>query len=144
MSNINQSLTNENSETFNFGVKDGVRGFYTDPARADDSFIPFKSTENAEYTFDLWGYTVSATNYSTSKVELPCKDYLKLSRTKLAEYRNVTTTLIGYKDDGTSVTLSDDKTDLIDIDISDYVRLEASVTAAYQHGEFKFKLTLSI
>lgn len=39
---VNQSLTNENSETFNFGVKDGVRGFYTDPARADDSFVPFK------------------------------------------------------------------------------------------------------
>lgn len=38
----NQSLTNENSETFNFGVKDGVRGFFTNPLRADDSFIPFK------------------------------------------------------------------------------------------------------
>lgn len=39
----NRSLTNENSETFNFGIKDGVRGFYTDPARADDSFIPFSN-----------------------------------------------------------------------------------------------------
>lgn len=40
---ITESLTNENSETFNFGVKDGVRGFFTNPSRADDSFIPFKS-----------------------------------------------------------------------------------------------------
>lgn len=40
---IKQSLTNENSETFNFGVKDGVRGFFTNPLRADDSFIPFSN-----------------------------------------------------------------------------------------------------
>lgn len=39
----NSSLTNEDAETFNFGVKDGVRGFYTNPSRADDSFIPFKN-----------------------------------------------------------------------------------------------------
>lgn len=38
-----QSLTNENSETFNFGIKDGVRGFFTNPSRADDSFIPFSN-----------------------------------------------------------------------------------------------------
>lgn len=41
---INDSLVNENNESFNFGVKDGVRGFYTDPSRADDSFVPFKTS----------------------------------------------------------------------------------------------------
>lgn len=41
---INSSLTDANtSESFNYGIKDGVRGFYTSPSRADDSFIPFKS-----------------------------------------------------------------------------------------------------
>lgn len=35
-------MKNENNESFNFGVKDGVRGFYTNPSRADDSFVPFK------------------------------------------------------------------------------------------------------
>ena len=40
---ISNSLTNENSESFNFGVKNGVRGFFTNPSRADDSFIPFSS-----------------------------------------------------------------------------------------------------
>ena len=40
---LNSKLVNENNETFNFGVKDGVRGFFTDPSRADDSFVPFKS-----------------------------------------------------------------------------------------------------
>ena len=39
----NQSLTNENNESFNFGVKDGVRGFFTNPSRADDSFVPFSN-----------------------------------------------------------------------------------------------------
>ena len=42
---INSSLTNENSETFNFGVLNGVRGFFTNPSRADDSFIPFSGIE---------------------------------------------------------------------------------------------------
>ena len=42
-SKVNNSLTNEDSETFNFGIKDGVRGFFTNPSRADDSFIPFSS-----------------------------------------------------------------------------------------------------
>lgn len=43
LAEVNSSLTNEDAETFNFGVKDGVRGFYTNPSRADDSFIPFKN-----------------------------------------------------------------------------------------------------
>ena len=42
---LNSSLTNENSETFNFGVLNGVRGFFTNPSRADDSFIPFSGIE---------------------------------------------------------------------------------------------------
>ena len=28
-------------ESFNFGSLNGVRGFYTNPSRADDSFVPF-------------------------------------------------------------------------------------------------------
>ena len=40
---LNDSLVNEDNETFNFGIKDGVRGFYTNPSRADDSFVPFIS-----------------------------------------------------------------------------------------------------
>lgn len=40
---VAERLTNENEETFNFGVKDGVRGFYTNPSRGDDTFIPFSS-----------------------------------------------------------------------------------------------------
>ncbi len=39
---LNESLQNENNESFNFGYKDGVRGFFTNPSRADDSFVPFK------------------------------------------------------------------------------------------------------
>lgn len=40
---VDDSLVNENSESFNFGYLNGVRGFYTNPSRADDCFIPFKS-----------------------------------------------------------------------------------------------------
>ena len=44
---LNESLTNENAETFNFGFLNGVRGFFTNPSRADDSFIPFNSNKIA-------------------------------------------------------------------------------------------------
>ena len=40
---MSANLTNENNETFVYGCKNGVRGFYTNPSRADDSFIPFNS-----------------------------------------------------------------------------------------------------
>lgn len=46
---FDNSLTNENNETFNFGVLNGVRGFFTDSSRADDSFIPFSSYKNMMY-----------------------------------------------------------------------------------------------
>ena len=57
-----QSLTNENSETFNFGVKDGVRGYYTNPSRADDSFIPFNSLPNP-LSLQVDGYIYQKINY---------------------------------------------------------------------------------
>ena len=41
LSLINSDLTNEDNEKFVFGVKDGVRGFFTNPSRADDCFVPF-------------------------------------------------------------------------------------------------------
>lgn len=39
---VSDSLQNENNESFNFGYLNGVRGFFTNPSRADDCFIPFK------------------------------------------------------------------------------------------------------
>ena len=41
---LNSSLQDSNtSESFNFGSLNGVRGFFTSPSKADDSFVPFKS-----------------------------------------------------------------------------------------------------
>ena len=41
---VYSSLRDSSSgESFNFGSLNGVRGFFTDPSKADDSFIPFKS-----------------------------------------------------------------------------------------------------
>ena len=39
----NSSLQDSSpGESFNFGSLNGVRGFFTDPSKADDSFVPFK------------------------------------------------------------------------------------------------------
>ena len=43
VSELSSSLINENAETFNFGILDGKRGFFTDPLRGADSFVPFKA-----------------------------------------------------------------------------------------------------
>ena len=74
---INESLTNESSETFNFGVKDGVRGFYTNPSRADDCFIPFKSGSGWFYTG-----TVSIAGDISKTITISCSDY--------SDYKNLT------------------------------------------------------
>lgn len=42
---VNSSLQDSNtSESFNFGSLNGVRGFFTDPSKADDSFVPFSKS----------------------------------------------------------------------------------------------------
>ena len=41
---VYSSLQDSSSgESFNFGSLNGVRGFFTNPSKADDSFVPFKS-----------------------------------------------------------------------------------------------------
>ena len=73
MNNLEQRIKNEfdtvnsslisGDESFNYGIKDGVRGFYTSPLRADDSFIPFKSGfVNIEL---YYRYKSTSTNYPT-------------------------------------------------------------------------------
>lgn len=43
---LNSSLNDSNtSESFNFGSLNGVRGFFTNPSRADDSFVPFSQSK---------------------------------------------------------------------------------------------------
>ena len=71
--NVNSSLIDSNtSETFNFGSLNGVRGFFTNPSRADDSFIPFKSGANYVF-FDESKY--GQTNSYTFN-QIPDKAYL--------------------------------------------------------------------
>lgn len=65
---VNSSLKDSNTnESFNFGSLNGVRGFYTDPSRADDSFIPF-STRKTE-TFS--GFTTAQKEYSITLSQVP-------------------------------------------------------------------------
>lgn len=67
---INSSLTNENSETFNFGVKDGVRGFFTNPSRADDSFIPFSTMSLLDFQSRFSGDASFTYSVPTNKSKL--------------------------------------------------------------------------
>ena len=50
LAEVNSSLQDSNtSESFNFGSLNGVRGFFTNPSKADDSFVPFKNVQS------FWG-----------------------------------------------------------------------------------------
>ena len=75
----NSSLKDSTSgESFNFGSLNGVRGFFTNPSKADDSFVPFSSGGfvfcggNGHYNTlpDIWKYyTYSFSfNYYNDKV----------------------------------------------------------------------------
>ena len=63
---LNSSLQDSNtSESFNFGSLNGVRGFFTDPSKADDSFIPFKSGINSNIIYDSGSIARNATQKYT-------------------------------------------------------------------------------
>lgn len=53
------------SESFNFGSLNGVRGFFTNPSKADDSFIPFKSGVNLSAVTN--GYIAEGQSYTFTK-----------------------------------------------------------------------------
>ena len=58
-------------ESFNFGSLNGVRGFFTDPSKADDSFVPFKSSTNCTITLKMpWhsSYSMYGTITVTIKI----------------------------------------------------------------------------
>lgn len=54
-----------------------MRGFYTNPSRADDSFVPFKSGSGWFYTG-----TMSIQGSTTNTVTISCSNYL--------DYKNLT------------------------------------------------------
>lgn len=54
---VYSSLQDSSSgESFNFGSLNGVRGFFTDPSKADDSFVPFKSFKRF-YAANIYAHT---------------------------------------------------------------------------------------
>ena len=63
---LNSSLKDSNSgESFNFGSLNGVRGFFTNPSKADDSFVPFKSGVNLRKVTD--NYITGGQSYKFTK-----------------------------------------------------------------------------
>lgn len=59
---VNNSLTNENGETFRYGYQDGKRGVWVKEADTD-VFVPFKSDLVVS---DIWQYTETSPNYDTT------------------------------------------------------------------------------
>ena len=65
---INSSLKDSNTnESFNFGSLNGVRGFFTNPSRADDSFVPFSTIKTETFS----GFTTAQKEYSITLSQFP-------------------------------------------------------------------------
>lgn len=61
LAEVNSSLQDSNtSESFNFGSLNGVRGFFTDPSKADDSFIPFSG--DPSFCLNCTAYLLSSSS----------------------------------------------------------------------------------
>ncbi len=63
-SSLKDSNTNE---SFNFGSLNGVRGFFTNPSRADDSFVPFSTIKTETFS----GFTTAQKEYSITLSQFP-------------------------------------------------------------------------
>lgn len=67
---VNSSLKDSNTnESFNFGSLNGVRGFFTNPSRADDSFVPFSTIKTETFS----GFTTAQKEYSITLSQFPHK-----------------------------------------------------------------------
>lgn len=65
---INSSLKDSTSgESFNFGSLNGVRGFFTNPSKADDSFVPFRQKINSVSTILATGNIVNQNGVTYNK-----------------------------------------------------------------------------
>ncbi len=65
---VNSSLKDSNTnESFNFGSLNGVRGFFTNPSRADDSFVPFSTIKTETFS----GFTTAQKEYSITLSQFP-------------------------------------------------------------------------
>ena len=63
-------MTNAESETFIYDIKDGVRGYNTDPARGADTFHPFNSAQvlkTLNFTGPQQNQTIDCTHISGYK-----------------------------------------------------------------------------
>lgn len=65
---VNSSLNDSSSgESFNFGSLNGVRGFFTNPSKADDSFVPFRQKINSVSTILATGNIVNQNGVTYNK-----------------------------------------------------------------------------
>lgn len=94
---VDDSLVNENNESFNFGVKDGVRGFFTDPSRADDSFIPFScglfsdTSLITTWSASTYNSSINTTYTATEECYILCCSGYRNGRSDFAPSSNVKT-----------------------------------------------------
>lgn len=103
---VTESLTNENNESFNFGVLNGVRGFFTNPSRADDSFIPFSKFGNLPEGFILVGVNLKNTSmrYDLNGYEYNMHDVSNFKTVSVYHDSESTASVVGvYEEDGTTL-----------------------------------------
>ena len=126
---LNKSLTNEDSETFNFGIKDGVRGYFTNPSRADDSFIPF--SRNKKLLPKVTTQRLTSDTHAYSHITFDVTELTSIS------YDCASSTYITVTLDGKEITLSGTTGT---IDVSNASEIDIQIYANNQTNR-KFEIT---
>lgn len=119
---VNSSLQDSNtSESFNFGSLNGVRGFFTNPSRADDSFVPFRQKINSVSTILATGNIVNQSGVTYNKtITFPKKGIAYISVMNSQGYG---TRYITIKLNGTQIAYKTNIEMAVDVNANDVLNI---------------------
>ncbi len=122
VSKLNSSLQDSNtSESFNFGSLNGVRGFFTNPSRADDSFVPFRQKINSVSTILATGNIVNQSGVTYNKtITFPKKGIAYISVMNSQGYG---TRYITIKLNGTQIAYKTNIEMAVDVNANDVLNI---------------------
>lgn len=119
---VYSSLQDSSSgESFNFGSLNGVRGFFTNPSKADDSFVPFRQKINSVSTILATGNIVNQSGVTYNKtITFPKKGIAYISVMNSQGYG---TRYITIKLNGTQIAYKTNIEMAVDVNANDVLNI---------------------
>ncbi len=119
---VNSSLQDSSSgESFNFGSLNGVRGFFTSPSKADDSFVPFRQKINSVSTILATGNIVNQNGVTYNKTITFSKK--GIAYISVMNSQGYGTRYITIKLNGTQIAYKTNIEMAVDVDVNDVLNI---------------------